>query len=46
MAEMWDVLDKNGNKTGRLQKRGWMESGNYHLVVFVWIINEKGYFLI
>ena len=46
MAEMWDVFDKNGNKTGRLQKRGWMESGNYHLVVFVWIINEKGDFLI
>jgi isopentenyldiphosphate isomerase len=46
MAEMWDVLDENGNTTGRLCERGPMNQGEYHLIVHVWIINGKNEFLI
>jgi len=46
MAELWDVLDKDRNFTGRLHKRGWLKPGDYHLIVHVWIVNEKGEFLI
>ena len=46
MAELWDVLDEYCNKTGRLCERGPMEQGEYHLVIHVWIMNEKGEFLI
>ncbi len=45
--ELWDVLDENGNKTGRVVERGIsMSKGEYHLVVFVWIKNSNGKFLI
>jgi isopentenyldiphosphate isomerase len=48
MIELWDVLDSYGNKTGRLHERGSgvMNSGEYHLVVHVWVINSKNEFLI
>jgi len=46
MAELWDVLDENGNKTGKIAERGPMGAGEYHLVVHVWIVNSKGEFLI
>ncbi|MCL2576092.1 MAG: NUDIX domain-containing protein [Defluviitaleaceae bacterium] len=47
MNELWDILDENGNKTGRLHKRGKpMADGDFHLVVHVWIVNSKGEFLI
>ena len=47
MAELWDVLDKDGNKTGRVCERGKPpQNGDYHLVVHVWILNSKGEFLI
>lgn len=47
MRELWDILDANGNKTGRFQERGKpMLKGEYHLVVHIWIINSKGEFLI
>ena len=47
MAEMWDVLDEHGNKTGRLHERGKpMKAGDYHLVVSIWIVNSNGEFLI
>ena len=33
MAEMWDVLDEDGNAAGRLQERGTpMNAGEWHLV--------------
>jgi 8-oxo-dGTP pyrophosphatase MutT (NUDIX family) len=45
--ELWDILDENGNKTGRTHRRGdvWAEGG-YHLVVRAWIINRNGEILI
>jgi len=54
MPEYWDILDENRNKTGRLHKRGQIQSldkpimkaGDFHLVVHVWILNDRGEFLI
>ncbi|MCB2354219.1 NUDIX hydrolase [Clostridium estertheticum] len=45
--ELWDILDENGEKTGRTGERGKpMGQDEYHLVVQVWIKNRHGEFLI
>lgn len=45
--ELWDILDQDGNQTGRVVERGKpIKKGEYHLVVFVWIKNRDGQFLI
>lgn len=45
--EIWDVLDVNGNKTGRYAERGRkMATGDYHIIVHVWKRNSKGEWLI
>jgi aminoglycoside phosphotransferase (APT) family kinase protein/8-oxo-dGTP pyrophosphatase MutT (NUDIX family) len=45
--EVWDVLDANGNKTGRFHERGKpMAAGDYHLGVHVWKHNGNGEWLI
>ena len=45
--EIWDILDENGNKTGRLHERGKkIAPGDYHLVVYVWKHNGRGEWLI
>lgn len=45
--ELWDILNENGNKTGRTVERGKpMKQDEYHLVVNVWIKNNNGEFLI
>ncbi|MDF2686275.1 MAG: isopentenyldiphosphate isomerase [Clostridia bacterium] len=45
--ELWDILDKNGNKLGRTVERGKpMSQDEFHLVVHVWIMNSKGEYLI
>jgi isopentenyldiphosphate isomerase len=47
LSELWDILDENRNKTGRLHERGKpMQKDEYHLVVHVWIVNDKNEFLI
>jgi len=48
MIEYWDILDKDGNKTGKTMVRGKrsLSKGEYHLVVHIWVINDKGEFLI
>ena len=47
LAEFWDVLDENGNATGRFHERGKpMGEGEYNLSVSVWIENDNGEFLI
>ena len=47
MAELWNILDENGNATGLLHERGKpMCKGEYHLTVNVWIENDKGEYLI
>lgn len=45
--ELWDIYDKHRNKTGRTHERGKpMAEGDYHLVVHIWIFNDKDEFLI
>ncbi|MCL2364113.1 MAG: ATP-binding cassette domain-containing protein [Defluviitaleaceae bacterium] len=47
MVELWDVLDENGQGTGRVHERGTtMDKGDYHLEVHVLIMNDEGEFLI
>jgi 8-oxo-dGTP diphosphatase len=42
MLELWDIYDKNRNKTGRIHERVKpLLKGDYHLVVYIWIINNK-----
>jgi 8-oxo-dGTP pyrophosphatase MutT (NUDIX family) len=45
--ELWDLYDKNRNKTNRTHKRGdQLTVGYYHIVVHVWIRNNKGEILL
>lgn len=45
--ELWDILDANGNRTGKTVERGKpMSQDDYHLVVHVWIRNSRGQYLI
>ena len=45
--ELWNILDSSGNKTGKTKVRGEeLQEGEYHLVVHIWILNDKGQFLI
>lgn len=45
--EIWDLLDKDGYKTGRTVTRGaQIPDGFYHQVVHIWVVNDKGEYLI
>ncbi len=45
--ELWDVYDKERTPTDRLHRRGDpLPPGDYHIVVHVWLMNDKGEFLI
>ncbi|MCB2289396.1 NUDIX domain-containing protein [Clostridium sp. CS001] len=45
--EIWDIYNKYRQNTGRTHERGNpMNEGDYHLVVHVWIVNDRGEFLI
>jgi 8-oxo-dGTP diphosphatase len=45
--ELWDVLDGDGRRKGRVMVRGdEIQPGDYHLVVHVWIKNDRGEYLI
>ena len=47
-AEIWDIIDQNGNKTGKTTVRGRfnLNPGEYHLVVHIWVISSDGKILI
>lgn len=47
-TELWDILDKNGEKTGKTveRSRGCLSKGEYHLVVHIWILGSDGRVLI
>ncbi|MBQ4119345.1 MAG: NUDIX domain-containing protein [Clostridia bacterium] len=47
-TEIWDVLDGEGNPTGKTVARGryFLKPGEYHLVVHIWIISTGGRFLL
>lgn len=46
--EKWDILDQNGKQTGKTTLRGRciLKSGEYHLVVHIWVISSEGKLLI
>ena len=45
--ERWDLLDENGNLTGKTMIRGRsMRAGQYHLVVHIWVVDNKGRILL
>lgn len=48
MLEKWDILDENGIPTGKTALRGGntLKSGEYHLVVHIWIVSSDNKFLI
>ena len=47
MAELWDVLDSDGNKTGRIIERGEkLKSDEYMMAVHVYLCNLQGEFLV
>jgi len=47
MPEIWDIYDRNRNKTGRFHERGMpMQKGEYHFAVHIWIMNNNRDFLI
>lgn len=46
-VELWDVYDEKRNLTGRLHPRGTpLPTGDYHLVVQVWMRNSRGEYLL
>ncbi|MCI8290777.1 MAG: NUDIX domain-containing protein [Clostridia bacterium] len=45
--EIWDILDENGNKTGKIIQKGEeFPKGFYHQSADVWIINSENKILI
>lgn len=47
MPEYWDIYDAERNLTGKTAIRGeWLGTNEYHLVVFAWIRNSDGRYLI
>lgn len=45
--EVWDIYNENREKTGKKHIRGEdMQKGDFHTVIHVWIVNEKGQLLI
>ena len=47
-AEKWDIFDSNGIRTGKTATRGKvvLKSGEYHLVVHIWVVSSSGKFLL
>lgn len=47
MLETWDLLDENGNQTGKtMQKGDPIPEGYYHLGADVWILNSENKILL
>lgn len=45
--ELWDIYDADRNLTGRTHRRGdYLNPGDYHLSVHVWMLNSEGKFLL
>ena len=46
-AEIWDLYDASGRRTGKTMLRGEeVPQGMYHLGVHIWPINSRGEFLV
>ena len=47
MAELWDVIDEEGNKTGRVIERGdELREGEYMMSVHIYLCNLQGEYLL
>ncbi len=48
ISEKWDILDGNGIPTGKTTLRGrcFLRTGEYHLVVHIWVLSKDGRLLI
>ncbi len=47
MEEYFDVLDENGNKTGKTKRRSLVhKDGDWHKAVYIWIVNDKNEILL
>ncbi len=48
ITEIWDILNEDGEPTGKTTVRGagFLKPGEYHLVVHIWIISPDGKILI
>lgn len=46
MTEIWDIYDRDGNKTGRTMKRGIPKEGDYMLCVHMYLLNFHNKFLV
>ena len=47
MVELFDVLDEQGNKTGKTENKKIIhEKGLWHSAVHIWIYNSKGEILL
>ena len=51
MVEIWDLYDRDGNKTGETFERGFgnyknIPEGRYHLVVDILVLHEDGTYLL
>ena len=48
ITEKWDILDAFGNPTGKTTIRGraYLKTGEYHLVVHIWIVSSDGRILL
>ena len=46
--ELWDIITADGSPTGRTMVRGanTLKSGEYHLVVHIWVVSPDGKILI
>ena len=46
--EKWDILNSDGEPTGKTTLRGRcnLKPGEYHLVVHIWVVSDRGKFLI
>ena len=46
--EKWDILNSDGEPTGKTTLRGRcnLKPGEYHLVVHIWVVSDRGNFLI
>ena len=45
--EYFDILDENGNKTGKIKLRSEVHrDGDWHRAVHIWILNKKGEILL
>lgn len=47
MPEIWDLLDENGNKTGKVMQKGEpIPEGFFHKGADIWMINSQGKILL